>query len=57
MTGKVTRILIVLFLLIKPGTQTPAQMLDDSITYELIKTGVDYIYNFQFESAKKIYYD
>jgi len=55
-TGKVTRILIVLFLLIRPGTQTPAQMLDDSITYELIKTGVDYIYNFQFESAKKIYY-
>lgn len=54
--GKVFRSLLSVTLFITLSYGSSAQMLDDSATTELIKAGVDYIYNFQFENAKKIYY-
>ena len=49
------KIVLLIALVFSLHTGTMAQMLDDTTTYELIKSGVDYIYNFQFENAKKIY--
>jgi hypothetical protein len=44
-----------LTLLILPGVSVKAQVLSDTATLNLIKLGVDYIYNYQFDKASAVY--
>jgi len=55
-TKTILKTIAVLTLVFNIHTGAPAQVLEDTATAGLVKSGVDYIYNFQFENARKIYY-
>jgi hypothetical protein len=54
-TSRIIRILFILLPAFYINAASSAQLLSDSGSYELIRKGVDYVYNFQFDEAEKVY--